>query len=165
MILFYVKKVYYYININQKGNTLLRTYDYKMLFEELVSGHKLTADGGKSFIEFNPSYKNPFRHVVSKEKNIPMDELWSNIEWEHYIDIDSILVFKNWLDKEGVLEIFLKYGNTEKTKDTSPGLWLGYSSSKIFSWSDTDEGFSFWKDINAKWLATLEHHSNVESGF
>lgn len=144
---------------------MIKVYDYEMLFEKLVAGHKLTADDGKSFVEFDPSYKNPFRHIVNKEKNIPMDELWSCIKWGYYLDTDTKLVLKSWLEKEGVLESYLKYGSPERTKDTSAGLWLGYSNSAIFPWIETDEGFHFWKKINDKWLVQLNHHSIIESGF
>lgn len=144
---------------------MVEEYDHETLFKKLVAGHKLTADGGKSFVEYNPSYKNPFRHIVNKEKNIPMDELWSCTKWEYNLDTDTKLVFKRWLEKEGVLESYLKYGSPERTKDTSVGLWLGYSNSEIFPWIETDEGFPFWKQINDKWLIQINHHSIVESGF
>lgn len=143
----------------------VETLDYELLFNELISGSKLTADGGRSFVAFDPSYKNPFRHVHGQEKNVPMDELWSNTKWEHYIDTERTLVFKEWLEKQGVLESFLKQGKPDRTKDTSPGLWLGYSNSKIFSWVDSEEGFAYWEQINYKWHVALNHHSLVESGF
>jgi len=141
------------------------TFDYETLFNKLISGSKLTADGGKSFIEFDTSYKNPFRHVIGHEKNVPMDELWSHTEWEQYIDENRTLVFKEWLEKEGVLESFLKQGKPDRSKDTSPGLWLGYSNSKIFSWVETEEGFEYWNKINSKWQEAINHHTVVESGF
>lgn len=143
----------------------MKTSGYETLFNELIFGSKLTADGGKSFVEFDPSYKNPFRHIIGGEKNVPMDELWSNTDWEHYIDAERILVFKEWLAKQGVLESFLKQGQPERTKDTAPGLWLGYSNSKIFSWVDTEEGFSFWDRMNNKWQVAINHHTLIESGF
>lgn len=142
----------------------VNTLDYEMLFKKLISGCKLTADGGKTFVEFDVSRKNPFRHIVSNKENIPMDELWSTTKWEDYID-DTKLVFKDWLEKEGALESFLKQGRPERIKDTSPGLWLGYSNSKIFTWIDSKEGFSYWEKINDKWQVALKHHSIVESGF
>jgi len=139
--------------------------DYELLFNELISGSKLTADGGKSFVEFDRSYKNPFRHVTRPDRNVPMDELWSHTEWEHYIDTERPLVFREWLEKEGVLESFLKQGKPERTKDTAPGLWLGYSNSQIFSWLDTEEGFAFWDQVNYRWHVAINHHTVVESGF
>ena len=139
--------------------------DYITLFNELISGSKLTPDGGKSFVEFDPSYKNPFRHVGAEGRNVPMDELWSHTEWEHYLDTEHKLVFKDWLEREGILESFIRQGKPERTYDTAPGLWLGYSNSKIFSWVDTDEGFAFWDKINNKWQVAINHHTVVESGF
>lgn len=142
----------------------MATYDHEALFNKLISGSKLTADGGKSFVEFDASYKNPFRHVIGQE-NIPMDELWSHTEWEPYIDRDRTLVFREWLEKEGVLESYLKQGKPDRSKDTSPGLWLGYSNSKIFSWIETEEGFEYWSKINSKWQEAINHHTVVKSGF
>ncbi len=139
--------------------------DYTQLFTKLISGCKLTPDGGASFVEFDPGYKNPFRHITGQKQNLPMDELWSHTEWEHYVDTERKLVFKAWLEKEGVLEGFLSQGKPERTLDTAPGLWLGYSNSKIFSWVDTEEGFAFWDNINNKWQVAINHHAVVESGF
>lgn len=140
-------------------------YNHEALFNRLVSGSKLTPDGGKTFVEYDPTYKNPFRHIKGSQENVPMDELWSHREWEPYIDTERTLVFKEWLEKEGVLESFLKQGKPEKSKETAPGLWLGYSNSKIFSWVETDEGFEYWERINSKWQEAINHHAVVKSGF
>ena len=126
--------------------------DYELLFSELISGSKLTADGGRSFVEFDTSYKNPFRHVHGPDRNVP-------------IDAEKPLVFREWLEKEGILESFLKQGKPDRTKDTAPGLWLGYSNSQIFSWVDTEEGFTYWEQVNYRWHVAINHHTVVESGF
>ena len=58
---------------------------------------------------------------------------------------------QNFLNKEGILELFIENSKKHCSSISRLPVWEVKSIRVAFAWNTTKEGWDYWNDVNNKW--------------